>query len=203
MPLYVAGAGGFARETLDAVLACGDTAAAFLADDGAGSVVRGLPVLAIEAAPAGAEFVVAISDPPARRRVVDRLVGAGLRPVSVVDPRAVIGPGSRVGAGSVVLGHAFVSSDVTLGAHVHVNYGATVGHDAVLEDCVTVLPGANIAGTTVLGAGVTIGANAAVLQGLRVGAGSTVGAGAVVTRDVPPGVVVVGVPARVERGVGG
>ncbi len=44
---------------------------------------------------------------------------------------------------------------------------------------------------------VWIGANASILPGVRVGSGSVVGAGAVVTRDIPPGKVVVGVPARV------
>ena len=43
---------------------------------------------------------------------------------------------------------------------------------------------------------VTIGTGACVLQGIRVGAGAIVGAGAVVVRDVEPGAVVKGVPAR-------
>jgi acetyltransferase-like isoleucine patch superfamily enzyme len=42
-----------------------------------------------------------------------------------------------------------------------------------------------------------IGANATVLPGVRIGANALVGAGAVVVRDVPPGKVVVGNPARV------
>jgi UDP-2-acetamido-3-amino-2,3-dideoxy-glucuronate N-acetyltransferase len=45
----------------------------------------------------------------------------------------------------------------------------------------------------------SIGSNATILAGVTIGAGAIVGAGAVVTRDVAPGVVVAGVPARVLR----
>ena len=44
----------------------------------------------------------------------------------------------------------------------------------------------------------SIGSGAVVLGGLTIGAGALVGAGAVVTRDVAPGEVVAGVPARVQ-----
>jgi acetyltransferase-like isoleucine patch superfamily enzyme len=98
-----------------------------------------------------------------------------------------------------VLAGAFVSTGAGLGAHVHVNYNATIGHDAVLRDLVTILPGANVAGAVTLGRCVTIGSNACVLQGLQIGASATVGAGAVVTHDQPADVVVVGIPARPLR----
>ena len=42
-----------------------------------------------------------------------------------------------------------------------------------------------------------IGANSVVLMGVTIGSGCVVGAGSVVTRDVPDGVCVTGVPARV------
>lgn len=41
-----------------------------------------------------------------------------------------------------------------------------------------------------------IGANAVILPGITIGEGSVVAAGAVVTKDVAPGVVVAGVPAK-------
>ena len=46
---------------------------------------------------------------------------------------------------------------------------------------------------------VWIGANAIILAGVSIGRGAVIGAGAVVTRDVPPGAVAAGVPARVLR----
>jgi acetyltransferase-like isoleucine patch superfamily enzyme len=44
--------------------------------------------------------------------------------------------------------------------------------------------------------GASIGSGAVVLGGVTIGEGAVVGAGAVVTRDVAPGEVVAGVPAR-------
>jgi acetyltransferase-like isoleucine patch superfamily enzyme len=57
------------------------------------------------------------------------------------------------------------------------------------------------ASPVVVETGAFLGANVTVLAGVRIGARSFVAAGAVVTRDVPPGSLVAGVPARVVRAI--
>lgn len=193
---YIVGAGGLGREVLDALLASGGVASGFLDEHRAGETVRGLPVIAPSDARSDALFTVGIADPHARLRLSGELVSAGLRPRTIIDPRAIIGPETALGPGCVVLGGAFISSDVHLAEHAQVHYNATVGHDARLEAGVTVYPGGNIGGAVALDLGTSVGANASVLQGRRIGAWAFVGSGAVVTRDVEPGSVVVGVPAR-------
>jgi acetyltransferase-like isoleucine patch superfamily enzyme len=47
--------------------------------------------------------------------------------------------------------------------------------------------------------GASIGSGAVIMCGITIGENAMVGAGAVVTRDVAPGTVVAGVPARLHR----
>jgi len=193
MAVWIVGAGGFGRETLDACLAAGVDVVGFL-DDAITGVVRDLPVEPIHR-PARAALVVAVADHTARRSLVERL-GVASDWIDVRHPTAVVSPGTTIGRGSVLLALSFVSSDVELGEHVHVNYGCSVGHDTRVGPYGTLLPGARLAGSVTLEVGVTVGSNATVLQGLTLGEGVTVGAGAVVTTSVPAGLTVVGVPAR-------
>ena len=48
---------------------------------------------------------------------------------------------------------------------------------------------------------VWIGAGAIIMPGVTIGEGAMVAAGSVVTRDVPPRMVVAGIPARILRSV--
>jgi len=143
-------------------------------------------------------FVVAVGGGRGADRlaIAARLESAGLAPQMVVHPRAFVARSAVVAAGSQVLAGACVAAAAELGRQVIVNTRASVDHDCRLADGVHVGPGATLAGEVTVESCGFVGAGAVILPRLRIGAGATVGAGAVVTRDVPPGVAVVGNPAR-------
>jgi sugar O-acyltransferase (sialic acid O-acetyltransferase NeuD family) len=138
--------------------------------------------------------------PAIRTRMEHCVSAAGLRAPVLIHPSANVeladidlGPGVVLTAGSVL------TVDISIGGYTLVNWNATVGHDTRIGECCVVNPAANIGGSVHIGDRVLIGAGAQVLQGRTVGDDAVVGAGAVVTRDVAPGEIVVGVPAKSLR----
>lgn len=106
---------------------------------------------------------------------------------------AVLGCGTQLLAGSIVANHA------RLGNNVLVNTRAIIEHDCIIQDHCHLATGSIVCGQTVVGEGVHIGAGATVIQGLSIGKNSAIAAGAVVIKDVPPNVLVAGIPSRIIR----
>ena len=93
------------------------------------------------------------------------------------------------------------TTDVSVGAHVAVMPQAVFTHDDTLDDYVTVGAGVRVAGAAHVSEGAYLGSGCLIGENRTIGSWSLVGMGAVVTRDVPPGEVWAGNPARYVRPV--
>ena len=99
-----------------------------------------------------------------------------IHPTAVIDPTAELGPDVEIGPYCVV------------GPNVNIGAGTiTANYDGKRKN------------RTVIGNGAFIGSDTILRAPITVGEGAYTGAGSVVTRDVPPGKLAVGVPARIRE----
>jgi acetyltransferase-like isoleucine patch superfamily enzyme len=130
------------------------------------------------------------------------LYGCRIGDETRVGPFVEIQRGAVIGARCKIQSHTFICDGVEIGDEVFVGHGVMFVNDKFPK--ATDGAGA-LAGTddwTLLPVRVrsraSIGSGAVVLGGVTIGEGALVGAGAVVTRDVGPGELVAGVPARLR-----
>ena len=123
-------------------------------------------------------------------------IGDGTRVGTFVE----IQKGVTIGRNCKIQSHAFICEGVTIEDECFIGHGVMFTNDRY--------PGSvNADGTlktgrdwtvekTLVRRRASIGTGATIMPGIVIGEGAMVGGGAVVTHDVPPGVTVVGNPAR-------
>ena len=144
------------------------------------------------------------SDPHRRHELLTGLLGS-LGGGTTVRPGFRCDYGYRISIGAycfVNWGAVFLDvGPITLGDHVQLGPKVqllTANHPL---DAAERRAGWQHPAPITIGDDAWLGGGVIVLPGVTIGAGTVVGAGAVVTRDLPPGVVAAGNPARVLREV--
>jgi UDP-3-O-[3-hydroxymyristoyl] glucosamine N-acyltransferase len=144
---------------------------------------------------------------------------------SLIGDRVIIHPGVRVGQdgfGFIAgpeghlkvpqLGRVVVQDDVEIGANTTIDRGAgsdtvigegtkidnlvQIGHNVRIGRCCVIVGQAGISGSTVLGDFVALGGMVGLSDHVTLGTGARVAAMSGVMRDIPPGEVQAGIPAR-------
>lgn len=126
-----------------------------------------------------------------------------------IEPGAIIRAGVKIGENSIIMMGAIINIGAEIGNYSMIDMNAVIGARGKIGKRVHVGAGAIIAGVLeppsqepcIIEDDVLIGANAVILEGVKVGQGSVVAAGSVVTKDIPSGVVVAGVPAKIIKNV--
>jgi sugar O-acyltransferase (sialic acid O-acetyltransferase NeuD family) len=211
--LVVIGAGGFGRETVEAVRAMNADGArwrllGYLDDDEAlsGKQIDGVPVLGglNEMGHLPNVSVVVCTGRPdnyvSRPKIVKTLGLSPERYATIVHPTAAVSSSCVIGSGSVLLAYAALTAAVSVGSHVAIMPHVTLTHDDQVEDFATLASGVSLGGGVRVGYSAYLGAGALIRENRTVGRFSLVGMGAVVTTDIPACEVWTGVPARYRRG---
>ena len=111
--------------------------------------------------------------------------------------------GAKIGSRCKISSHTFICEGVTLEDGVFVGHGVTFTND--LYPRATTAAGELQTDSdwkcipTLVKRGASIGSGATLLCGITIGERAIIGAGSVVTKDVPPGAIVAGNPARVRK----
>lgn len=206
----VYGASGFGKEVMPLVRQqypdLNKEQFVFIDDGQAGSILNNYPVLSY------ADFLknstdekfvtIAIANSIVREKLSNQLERDNIKTIDVKAANALIFDQVEIGEGSLFCSFTHVTSNVKIGKYFHANIYSYVAHDCVIGDYVTFAPSVKCNGNVHIEDHAYIGTGAIIKQGtpdkpLVIGKGAIVGMGAVVTKSVPPGVTVIGNPARI------
>lgn len=200
--ILVLGAGGFAREMEWLAQCLGITIDGFI-DKHSGTQVGNSTILGDDewllSQDFHAQLILGVGKPDIRGSIVAKYLGnPRFSFPTLIHPMVPNQPSqnNRIGIGNTLSMGALLTCNITIGDFNVINLAVTIGHDANIGNCNVLNPNVNVSGYVSIGDGVLIGTGAQLLEGVKIGNGARVGAGAVVTKDVPPGVTVVGIPAR-------
>ncbi|MDB5961239.1 MAG: acetyltransferase [Massilia sp.] len=209
--VFIISAGGFGRTMLSTALGDPDCnrlwrPAGFLDGRTALAATAPLPVLgdpltyqvAPYRAPPDPMFVCALGEPAMRRKYAAPLLAQGARFMNLCT--GLRGAANiRMGQGCIFDREVQMGADTRLGDFVLVQSTAVIGYEVEIGSYASIHSFAFIGGGARIGEDVIVYPHATILPGITVGRGAVIGAGSVIMADVPPGVTMIGNPAKIFR----
>ena len=207
LPLVILGAGGHAKVVLALAEACGRTVVG-ICDPQLSALHteswRKIPVLGGDEALDELELeayglVNGVGQLPrqnARQGLYERCQKKGFVFPVLVHPFSWVAEDVLLEDGVQVMAGAVLQPGCRVGANSIINSRASVDHDCHIASHVHIAPGATLCGGVSVSEGAYIGAGAIVIQGVSVGRGAILGAGATCVTNIDSGEVYVGEAKR-------
>lgn len=119
-------------------------------------------------------------------------------PINCIHPTAIV-EAKEMGHGNLICPNAVIHIDSIIGNCTILNTSSVIEHDCYVGDFAQISPNATLCGYVTIGENSFISANSTVIPKKCIGKDSVVAAGSVVKEDVPPNVMVAGVPSKIKK----
>lgn len=204
-PLIIWGAGGHAVSVANVAWSVGYEVKNFVDQNKMGRELLGIPIIGGFSEiddPFKYSHGIAVGDNSARERILNALLNEfkGLDFPVLIHETATISFFSNVGEGTVVMPHAVVGPNSTVGKFCLINTRASVDHDCVVQDFASLAPAAVTGGAVSIGKRSVISIGATVKHGIEIGDDSVLGAHSYLNKNLSSNQVAYGSPAKVVRG---
>lgn len=202
--LIIIGAGGHATSVANVALSAGYRIRHFVDPHRRGHYLLDISVIgdmAELAEPVRYDYCIAVGDNAAREQIHNRLVADHpdvMFPV-LIHASATISCFTEIGAGTVVMPHAVIGPNTSIGKFCILNTRASIDHDSRMADYSSLAPGVVTGGTVCVGTRSAVSIGATVKHGVSIGDDCVIGANSYLNRDLSACHVAYGTPARIIR----
>lgn len=140
------------------------------------------------------EALICVADPILKENFVNKLPKDTIF-WNHISKYAIISQLTRIGFGNIICAGVIITTNVSIGNHVHLNLLTTVSHDVNIGNYVTTAPSVNISGHVNISDKVYIGTNSAIRQKINICKNVTIGLNSGVVKNITESGTYIGTPA--------
>jgi sugar O-acyltransferase (sialic acid O-acetyltransferase NeuD family) len=141
------------------------------------------------------KFIIAIGDPVLKKKVHNELPN-NIHYTSLISQLSFIAGDVKYSQGLIVMPFSYVSCNVKIGKHVHINSHCTIGHDTKIGNYSTTACSVMIAGENNISDLCYFGMNSSTRQGISICEKVTIGLNAGVVKSIIKSGVYIGTPSK-------